>query len=721
MHLRSLGLRKPAFSLAIACLWVTAAGAAIKHVNVGVGGGLNFVDVTSGTSTTTINVGDTVEWDWQSGFHSTSSGSCPGGSCTQNNIWNSGATSGPHSFQYTFNNAGTFPYFCSVHLASMQGTVIVKAPPPPPPPPADFAISISNPNGGSVGGPIFPSQQTVFNGTLTPLNGYNQTVNLTCQAGGTGVPLICGPAPASTVVSASTLFSIAAGSATPGHYDFIIQASDGTIAHTATGLSFDVVDFNIAAPSPSSLTVFSNPSSTSISTSTSITLSADGSFSSSVTLSCTSGLPAGATCNFVPAGPYMPTASSSIPVTATITIPTATTAQDYNVTLSAVSTVGPGPVAKIQPLTLHVVQFAASAFSPGMVTIGAGSAPNVSNAATTQLTASANFTNPANISLACTAGLPAGGACNFSPGSVIGTFPSSASVTVSVPANTAPGSSALTVTATGNLNGASASQTLPLTFSVPSPGFSFGTLSPATVNMINNSFSPPVTMQVTSINFAGAVRLSCGNLPAGVSCLFSPSTTINVNGQPINVTVVFEANGATPATLNNITINGAGMVNGASVNASAILTQLNISAPASSTTIASSLAAMNPATNSTLTNVGDPNLAITAIVSNTGSTYSAAVWEVSFSRPVSLVAGSNAQCAQVTSTAVACTVGDVAVGNGTMFSFKVAPAFARMIEVNSLLTSPSVGSSNLAGNIAAATVQVRPRPLARKGLVPKVP
>ena len=716
MHLPSLGLRKLFVLPAIVCLWIAAAGAATKHVNVGQGGGLNFVDVTSGTSTTTINVGDTVVWDWQSGFHSTTSGSCPGNNCSPDHsppTWDS-PEQGSGTFSHTFTSPGTFTYYCRVHLSAMQGTVIVNTPPPPP---ADFAVSISNPNGGTFN-PIFPSQRTVFNGTLTPSNGYNQTVNLICQMGMTAAPSVCSPAPASPMVSASTPFSVTAGSATPGHYDFMIQASDGTITHTVSGLSLDVVDFNIAAPSPSSVTVFSDPASTSISTSTSITLSAAGNFSSSVTLGCTAGLPAGASCKFVPAGPYMPTASSPIPVTATITIPAATTAQDYNVALSAASTVGPGPVTKTQSLPLHVVQFAASAFSPATVTTGAG---NVSNAATTNISASANFTNLANVGLACTAGLPAGGACNFSPTNVTGPFPAPSSVTVSVPANTASGSSALTVTATGNLNGASASQTLPLTLSVPPPGFSFGTPSPASVNMVNNSFSPPVTVQITPVNFAGPVTLSCPTLPAGVACLFSPSTIVNVNGQPVNVAVVFQANGATPATINNITINGDATINGNPVSASVGLTQLVISAPASSTTITSTLAAVNLVTNSSLTNVGDPNLAITATVGNTGSTYSAAVWEVSFSRPVSLVTASNAQCTQVTSTAISCAIGDVAVGSGMGFSFRVAPAFVRSITVNSMLTSPTVGSSNLAGNIANTTVQVRVRPLARKGLAPKVP
>src|SRR5215470_4500865 len=40
-------------------------------VTVGANGGTVFVDAQSGNSTTTIKVGTTVHWVWQSGFHST--------------------------------------------------------------------------------------------------------------------------------------------------------------------------------------------------------------------------------------------------------------------------------------------------------------------------------------------------------------------------------------------------------------------------------------------------------------------------------------------------------------------------------------------------------------------------------------------------------------------------------------------------------------------------
>ena len=85
----------------------------------------SFRDTQELTSTSHIHVGDTVQWNWISGFHSTTSGPCP--PCSQNGDgnWNSGARSSP-SFSHTFSSAGTFPYYCNVHTISMTGTIVVS-------------------------------------------------------------------------------------------------------------------------------------------------------------------------------------------------------------------------------------------------------------------------------------------------------------------------------------------------------------------------------------------------------------------------------------------------------------------------------------------------------------------------------------------------------------------------------------------------------------------
>ena len=95
-------------------------------VNIGQGG-LAFVDQTSGSSTTTLHVGDTVQWTWVAGLpHSTTSGSCPGGNCQPSGLWDSGINGAGHTFSQTFRQSGTFPYYCAVHLSAMQGTVVVQ-------------------------------------------------------------------------------------------------------------------------------------------------------------------------------------------------------------------------------------------------------------------------------------------------------------------------------------------------------------------------------------------------------------------------------------------------------------------------------------------------------------------------------------------------------------------------------------------------------------------
>ncbi len=61
-----------------------------------------------------VRIGDTVKWEWGSGIHSVTSGTCsifrP---CDPDGIWDSGVQAGPSSFTHTFAEAGTFSYFCS--------------------------------------------------------------------------------------------------------------------------------------------------------------------------------------------------------------------------------------------------------------------------------------------------------------------------------------------------------------------------------------------------------------------------------------------------------------------------------------------------------------------------------------------------------------------------------------------------------------------------------
>src|SRR5438067_9852733 len=57
----------------------------------------------------TINVGDTVRWHWDGGFHSVTSvkGSTE--------AFDSGDHTPSFDFQHTFTHAGTFTYYCDIH------------------------------------------------------------------------------------------------------------------------------------------------------------------------------------------------------------------------------------------------------------------------------------------------------------------------------------------------------------------------------------------------------------------------------------------------------------------------------------------------------------------------------------------------------------------------------------------------------------------------------
>jgi plastocyanin len=90
---------------------------------VGFGGDDVFVDDESGTSTTTASVGDTVHWVWLDDGHDTVSGT----NCNENGIWASPEEDEGFTFDFTFTQAGNYPYFCTPHCDDgMTGLVIVN-------------------------------------------------------------------------------------------------------------------------------------------------------------------------------------------------------------------------------------------------------------------------------------------------------------------------------------------------------------------------------------------------------------------------------------------------------------------------------------------------------------------------------------------------------------------------------------------------------------------
>jgi plastocyanin len=99
----------------------------IVDVTVGPNGTLTF-----SPASVNISTGDTVRWTWAGNVHSVTSGTpCTPDSqfCSPNDINCSAGVTNNTGFvyQHTFNQAGTFSYFCIVHCgAGMTGTVTVS-------------------------------------------------------------------------------------------------------------------------------------------------------------------------------------------------------------------------------------------------------------------------------------------------------------------------------------------------------------------------------------------------------------------------------------------------------------------------------------------------------------------------------------------------------------------------------------------------------------------
>src|SRR6266403_754519 len=158
------------------------------NVTVGPNGNLVF-----DPASVTIHPGDQVKWTWDSGGHSTTSGS-PG---LPNGIWDSGIHNAGATFTRTFNSTGAFPYYCTPHggCCNMVGTVtVVTASPPPTPTPTPAVTTNPATNvaafSATLNGSVNPRGATTmvsFQYGLT--TSYGSTTPMQTQNGNTSRPI----------------------------------------------------------------------------------------------------------------------------------------------------------------------------------------------------------------------------------------------------------------------------------------------------------------------------------------------------------------------------------------------------------------------------------------------------------------------------------------------------------------------------------------------------
>jgi hypothetical protein len=389
----------------------------------------------------------------------------------------------------------------------------------------------------------FVGENAVFSGSLLAQNGFSSPVNLTCvpRAPALPAPPSCTVAPAaSTPTAAGAAFTVNA-SGPVGDYLFNLHGV-GTDTNKTTrdfALTLHVVDFNLTAPAPGSLTT----GQASVSGAVALQVTAAGTFSQTVALSC-GGLPAGAVCTFQPSGSVSPISGSPASVTLTISTGAGTPVGTSQITLSG--TVAGGP-ARTQTLSLTVTAGSTSSpnFALAISNPSLTANPNELAVFNGTVTASGGYSSPVN--LRCSGAVPP--TCTVSPSPLTPTT-AGAAFTVSAASDTQNHFN-FTIDATGT-DAAHIHQSTPVELIV---GFNF---------VINNN-SPGQTIkagQTASYNldvaplgngsvFPGNVSLSCGSagLPPLSSCTFTPSQVASGQGDT-NVVLKVVTTAPSPATAN---------------------------------------------------------------------------------------------------------------------------------------------------------------------------
>ena len=402
----------------------------------------------------------------------------------------------------------------------------------------NFQISVPNPALTT-----FPGSTVNFNGTVTSINGYDNSVELSCTAGSSSPPVPCVPSPGIlTPNSAGVAFSINAGSTTIGDYNFNVQGlgTDPNNTTQVAALTLNVVDFSMTAPSPGTVIEPRGATSPAVS----FQIAAQGSFNQSVTLSCNVGqLVFGATCGFTPSATFNLTSAAPVNATANVTMPAGTPLSPPNYTITLEANTAGAPTPLTSTFGVDVI------LNPTFVLTETVPFPNVkagSTGTTGPITISSQDGFAGAVSLSCVSTFGSG-SCSISPTSV-SSFPTTATLTIN---GTSFSAGAYQVSVMGTSG--SLSQLLAVPFSVGDYTIS-GTQAlvtvPGSVAAANLTFT-------SEDSYSGSVTTTCdaSALP-GAQCTLSPVSPITVgSGTVVPVTASVSVPSNATAGSYNIQIN----------------------------------------------------------------------------------------------------------------------------------------------------------------------
>jgi hypothetical protein len=368
----------------------------------------------------------------------------------------------------------------------------------------DYTLSVSNSPLTEIAG-----QTATFNGSAGSVNGYASSVSLSCVAGTTAPPNPCTVAPATLMPGSGAVFTVTVNAPT-GVYDFNVQGVGSDTNHVTHLLpvALNVVSFGLTTPAPATVTV---PRGT-MSSLVDFQVTAAGSFSQSVTVSCTVPI-VNAVCTLTPATSVNPTSANPVNMTASVAVPASTATGHYIVTIQA-TTVGTS-AALSTAFSLDVTT------NPDFALSESSEFPEVNAGSTGTngpilISALDGFSGTVNLSCANTFGA---NSCGISP-TTVSLFPAVAALTING-SSFAAGAYSLVIT------GASGSDTHTMT--VP---FNVGDYSISGTQSL--ALAPggqgAANLTLTATNFySGNVNVTCdASALTGAQCVISPPGPITV-------------------------------------------------------------------------------------------------------------------------------------------------------------------------------------------------
>jgi photosystem II stability/assembly factor-like uncharacterized protein len=454
--------------------------------------------------------------------------------------------------------------------------------------------------------------------------------------------------------------------------------------------------FVLGALSPTSANV---PATGTSAPSISFQVSAVGSLSGPVNLTCPSGLPAGANCIFSPSSSVNPSIGS--PVTVTLTVTTVGSPIGGGLVTIAANSLGQSQ--QTQTFTLNVLpDYSFTVADPVQWTIPSQNVTFHGLLATTN-----GYTS--NVTVSCGAGQPPTCA---PPGLLVPSLGGTM-------ANVAAGSPAAgDFTFNINTSGADVlnlSRSQPVILHVVQ--LNFGPLSSNSLSIAQGN-SQTVTFQVGVLgSLAGNVNFSCANLPPGASCTFSPTSVQPTPSSPVLVSLVVNSGTASQGGPTTVNVNAA--VTNPAFNVDPAETfSLSVTAGAGPPVdLAVALADTTGASNSL--EIGKQGVFVATVSNNTSATSVTATLVLVFSH--SIIFGTlPAGCNLTSPTQVTCSFTSDNAQPPVVFQIPVIPLWARNLGASAFVSSPAQdpGPND---NTAVDTIQVRPLPLSRKGLPPQTP